>query len=341
MNHEILCGLLIEADDYFNGKDVDAQRINDEPTIKGYCSNDGCKTNEARINALAAYIIMLLKKSIKDDEYNDYDECFLMWLSDKLFKIHRKSKDKNTKITLNQAYGKYLKKHKIILNYWDLFDNIKGLKNADLKYMSEFYKLLNKICITITDYNDNGAESMNIIMNSTECSNQYMMLYNWFSECKSHLHLLNKLKYIYDQFRKPAMKEIREKKLPIPLQTLTTITGVEMRSSKVFKSYNFSNTKCKFPPPKKKIVSSKKAKPPGPQESSQASGSENQGNMDSSTERVQKNGSDISKGTDAGTGDPGSVPGGGKDNKAGDIGSGTEGTSGDTRRPNSENEKKS
>ncbi|VTZ67340.1 CIR protein [Plasmodium chabaudi chabaudi] len=245
MNHEILCGLLIEADGYFNGKDVDAQRINDEPTIKGYCSNDGCKTNEARINALAAYILMLFKKSIRKDEYNDYDECFLMWLSDKLFKIHSKSENKNKQITLNQAYDMYLKKHKAKLDHWILFDNIQGLKNANLKYMSEFYKLLNKICITITDYSENGTESKNIIMNSTECSNQYMILYNLLSECKSHLHLLNKLKYIYDQFREPTMKEIREQNLSIPLQTLTTIAGVEMRSSKVFKSYNFSNTKCK------------------------------------------------------------------------------------------------
>ncbi|SCL89631.1 Plasmodium variant antigen protein Cir/Yir/Bir, putative, partial [Plasmodium chabaudi chabaudi] len=256
------CGLLIEADGYFNGKDVDAQKINDDPTIKGYCSNDDCKTNEARINALTTYILMLFKSSIQNDDYSEYDECFLMWLSDKLFKIHSKSIDKNKKITLSQAYDMYLKKHKAKLDHWFLFDNIKGLKNADLKYMSEFYKLLNKMCITITDYSENGTESMNIIMNSTECSNQYMMLYNWFSECKSYLHLLNKLKYIYDRFRKPAMKEIRRKKLSIPLQTLTTIAGVEMRSSKVFKSYDFSNSQCKSK--KKKTTIPKKEEPPPP-----------------------------------------------------------------------------
>ncbi|SCM00314.1 Plasmodium variant antigen protein Cir/Yir/Bir, putative, partial [Plasmodium chabaudi adami] len=157
-NHEMLCGLLIEADGYFNGKDVNTNEINKDSTINGYCRNGGCKTNEAGINALAAYIFKLFKESIKPDEYNDYDECFLMWLSDKLFKIHSKSKEKNKKITLSQAYDMYLKKHKVILDYWDLFDNIKGLKNANLKYMSEFYKLLNKICITITDYNENGTE---------------------------------------------------------------------------------------------------------------------------------------------------------------------------------------
>ncbi|SCL90441.1 Plasmodium variant antigen protein Cir/Yir/Bir, putative, partial [Plasmodium chabaudi chabaudi] len=142
-NHEILCGLLIEADDYFNGKNVDAQKINDNPYIKGYCYNDDCKTNEARINALTTYIFKLFKESIKSDEYNDYDEYFLMWLSDKLFKIQSESKDKNKKITLSQAYDIYLKKHKVKLGYWDFFDNIKGLKEANLKYMSEFYKLLN------------------------------------------------------------------------------------------------------------------------------------------------------------------------------------------------------
>ncbi|VEV57596.1 CIR protein PIR protein [Plasmodium vinckei vinckei] len=243
MESEVLCGFLNIADSYFIGKDVDTDRINDEPAIKNYCYNGGCKTNGERINALTIYILMLFRKSIDKDNYNDYDECFLLWISDKLFEIHNKSedKDKNQNITLNEAYDKYLKKHKVIMDHWPLLDNIKGLKNAKLKDMSEFYKLLNKICITISDYND--AESNNITKNSEECSNQYMILHNRFSGCKSYLNLLNQLKYIYDEFRNTAMKEIKENK-SITLHPLKTKDGVEIRSSRVFKSYDFNNPKC-------------------------------------------------------------------------------------------------
>ncbi|SCM00307.1 Plasmodium variant antigen protein Cir/Yir/Bir, putative [Plasmodium chabaudi adami] len=130
-NHEMLCGLLIEADGYFNGKDVDTTKINEQTTIKSYCRNGDCKTNEAGINALAAYIFKLFKDSIKSDEYNeynDYDEYLLMWLSDKLLKIHKKGKGKNIGIgrmdgtTLNQAYDIYLEKHKGIFDYWDILN---------------------------------------------------------------------------------------------------------------------------------------------------------------------------------------------------------------------------
>ncbi|SCL85576.1 Plasmodium variant antigen protein Cir/Yir/Bir, putative, partial [Plasmodium chabaudi adami] len=151
------------TDSYFKGKNVNTKKINEEVTIKSYCYNDDCKTNEDSINALTAYIFMEFKNSINQHDYNKYDECFLMWLSDKLLKMYYESKGKNVKkgfvylITLNQAYDKYLKQHKVKLNYWDLFDNIKGLKEANLIYMAEFYKLLNNICKTIADYKDNGA----------------------------------------------------------------------------------------------------------------------------------------------------------------------------------------
>ncbi|SCL99218.1 Plasmodium variant antigen protein Cir/Yir/Bir, putative [Plasmodium chabaudi adami] len=246
----MLCGLLIEADGYFNGKDVDAQKINDEPDIKSYCRNGGCKTNEEHINALIAYIFKLFKESINSDEYNDYDEYLLMWISDKLYNMHKEAK--NIKrgyvdpITLNQAYEKYLKKHKVILDYWDLLGIIPGLKNANLKYMTEFYKLLNNICNTIKEYNDNGVESKKLSKNSIGCRRQYRTLYNNISECKSYLHLLNKLKGIYDDFRSFAIKENSSNiKLADNLEKLTLENGKEMSAVRTFRSYNFSNQQCK------------------------------------------------------------------------------------------------
>ncbi|SCL85945.1 Plasmodium variant antigen protein Cir/Yir/Bir, putative, partial [Plasmodium chabaudi adami] len=315
--------------------------------IKYYCYNGVCETNEAGINALVAYIFNQFKRSIENHEYNKYDEYFVMWLSDKLFKIHDESKDKDNEITLNQAYDTYLKNHKVNFNYWNFFYNIESLKESNLWYMSEFYKLLDKICKTITDYEKNREEITNLIRNSTECSNQYISIYNEIPKCQSYLDLLNKLKGIYDDFRNYAIRENgSNNNSAAKLQTLTTPDEVEMDAVRSFISYNFSIQQCKGekkkkPDKSKQAASSQKAEPPGPQASSQASGSENQGNMNVNTERVQENGSDTSKGTDAETGDPGSISDGGQDSKVGDSGSGTEGTSGDTRSPNSENEKKS
>ncbi|KEG00217.1 hypothetical protein YYE_04925, partial [Plasmodium vinckei vinckei] len=307
-------------------------KINKHPTIKSYCSNDGCKTNWDSINAVATYIYMKLKRSINDQEYNDYDEYFLMWISDKLFEIHDESKDKKTQkgyvdpITLNSAYEKYLEKHKVKGDYWKLLDSIKGLKNANLRYMSEFYMLLNRICKTIVDYKDNGAESNKLSNYSKKCFDQYINLYLNISGCKSYLHLLKKLKGIYDDFRVSAIEENRSNNnLATKLQTLTTLNGLEIDGTKSFILYKFPKKKC--------YSQKKKTDPPRPQASSQASGSENKGNMESTKQSGQKNGSDISAGTDAGTGNPGSVSGGGtKDTKSvqggvpdGQISNGTQG----------------
>ncbi|KEG00175.1 hypothetical protein YYE_04974, partial [Plasmodium vinckei vinckei] len=244
------------ADSYFNGKNVYTTKINEDPAINGFCNNGGCKTNEAGINAFVAYIITSFKRSIENHEYNKYDEYFLMWLSDKLFKIHDKSEDKDNEITLNQAYDTYLEKYKGIFDYWSHFDIIKDLKEANLKYMSEFYKLLNHICKTITDYENNPEEITNLITNSTECSNQYISIYNDIPKCQSYLDLLNKLKGIYDDFRNDAiMRNDSNNDLKTKLQTLTKPDGKEMDGKKGFISYDFSNSTCKF---KKKSPSLKK-----------------------------------------------------------------------------------
>ncbi|SCL86135.1 CIR protein, partial [Plasmodium chabaudi chabaudi] len=241
---------------------VDTQKINDNPSIKAYCHNNDCKTNEERINALIAYLFKEFKKSINNHDYNDYDEYLLMWVSDKLFKIRNESKEKKPKppymdtITLNNAYEKHLKDHKVKLDYWYLLGIIPGLKEANLRYMAEFYLLLNNICKTIADYNDNGAESPKLSKYSKNCLNQYQNLYINISECKSYLHLLNKLKGIYDDFRNSAINKNGSKNnLATNLKKLTKPNGEEMNAVKGFKSYNFSDLKCKGkkknPKPKK------------------------------------------------------------------------------------------
>ncbi|KEG00167.1 hypothetical protein YYE_04983 [Plasmodium vinckei vinckei] len=212
---------------------------------------------------------MKFKSLIKrKSQYNHYNEYLLMWLSDKLFKIHIESiGKKNIKgymdsFTLNQAYDKYLKNHKGILDYWVLLDMNQGLKEANLKYMSEFYKLLNHICKIITYYETKGVESREFSKNSIGCSRQYKTLYNNISECQSYLDLLNKLKGIYDDFRSRAIKNTDSKNdLKTKLQTLKTEDGKDMDAVRGFKTYDFSNEQCKFP--KKKNTKPKKTNSPG------------------------------------------------------------------------------
>ncbi|VTZ67873.1 CIR protein [Plasmodium chabaudi chabaudi] len=268
MDTEKMCKLFREADSYFNGKDVDTTKFNEHKTIKSYCRDDGgCKTNEERINALIAYIIMDFKRSIEKNEYNDYDEYLLMWISDKLFNMHKEGKGKHIKkgymdtFTLKQAYEEYLEKHKGIFGYWYLLDMIKDLKEAYLKYMSEFYKLLNNICITIKEYNDKGAKSSQLSKYSKNCLNQYRILYMNIYECKSYLHLLNKLKGIYDDFRVSAIKETSSNNnLETILQKLTLGNGTELEAVRSFKTYDFSGSECKLP--KKKNPKPKKTGSP-------------------------------------------------------------------------------
>ncbi|VTZ68601.1 CIR protein [Plasmodium chabaudi chabaudi] len=267
MNMRKRCKLLLEGDSYFNGKDVNTNEFNKHSTIKAYCRNDDCKTNEERINALTAYIFKEYKgKTSRRTKYNDYDECFLMWLSDKLYKMHIESigqKYENNYMdgtTLNEAYEKYLKNYKVKLDYWILFDMIKDLKEANLKYMSEFYKLLNKICKIITDYN-NSAQTKQLSKYSVDSRRQYRTLHMNIYECKSYLNLLNKLKGIYDDFSSAIKKTGSNNELATKLKKFTLEDGTEMAAVRGFKTYNISNTKCKslhkkMPKPKKAVKSS-------------------------------------------------------------------------------------
>ncbi|VEV55375.1 PIR protein CIR protein [Plasmodium vinckei vinckei] len=243
-----MCKLLLEGDSYFNDENVYMEEINKNVKIKGYCSINGCKTNEDRINSVAKYIIMEFKNlTSRKERHNDYDEYLLMWISDKLLKIHKKGKGQNIgrgrmdAFTLKQAYEEYLEKHTKGMDYWVLLDMQQGLKEANLKYMSEFYKLLNKICKIITDYN-NGGRNKNIPKYSTDCGRQYKTLYKNISECKSYLDLLNKLKGTYDDFISYAIKKNSSNNdLKTKLQTLTTEDGKVMEAVRSFKTYDFSN----------------------------------------------------------------------------------------------------
>ncbi|CAD2097340.1 CIR protein PIR protein [Plasmodium vinckei] len=264
MEDQEICEKFIAADTFYDGKNanITLEEIRKQPKFKEYCSNQTCSTRKEIIGALGAYLFMETRR-IKWS--GQYDEFFLMWLSDKLFEIvNDENKAQSKYITLNEAYDKYLKNNIKNGSYWSLLDSTKGLKEANLKYMKDFYKLLNHICSTILDYKNNGAESVNLLQNSTNCSNQYMFLYKHIYKCKSYLHLLDNLKKIYYSFRGFVISENKKKKknLAIHLQTLTTPRGKDEYFANDFKAFDFSSSECKSKKAKKPDSSKKMEQPP-------------------------------------------------------------------------------
>ncbi|EUD70732.1 hypothetical protein YYG_03854 [Plasmodium vinckei petteri] len=209
---EKTCKLFLEADKLFRGNQADTTKINKLPSIKEHFpKNKPCKNNMQ---------------------------------GDKLFKTHNRGKGKGKKndITLNLAYNKYLEKHRGNFNYWILLYNINGLKEANLEYMHKFYKLLNYICKTTVDYKKYGAKSKSLIQYSTESSNQYMFLYENVSKCNSYIHLLGKLKKMYN-FRASAITQnITDKNLSANLQTLTKKDKADLDIVANVKEFHFNDT---------------------------------------------------------------------------------------------------
>ncbi|SCL86589.1 hypothetical protein PCHCB_000512300, partial [Plasmodium chabaudi chabaudi] len=80
------------------------------------------------------------------------------------------------------------------------------------------------------------------LQNSTNSSNQYMLLYQNFSKCDSYLHLLDNLKKTYEKFRSTIKNG--DPNLESSLQTLTTIENTDSYFVEGFSTFDFSNSKC-------------------------------------------------------------------------------------------------
>ncbi|CAD2088815.1 PIR protein CIR protein [Plasmodium vinckei lentum] len=246
MDHELMCEKFIAADKIINGEYYDTMTmggITNYPNFNKYCPNSNCET-DMKLNGLSEDLFNQLGTQIEDEYY----EYFMMWLSDKLFKIV--NEDDNSQIndiTLNEAYDKYLKKNIENRNYWILLDIKKGLKEANLKYMEQFYKLLNNICNAIVYYNSSEDDTEKFISISTGCSDQYSSLYNSVPKCDSYLHLLDNLKKTYEGFKNTVHDEIKKTypHLEGRLQTLT-IENTNSYFVEYFKAFDFSDSKCKL-----------------------------------------------------------------------------------------------
>ncbi|SCL88539.1 CIR protein [Plasmodium chabaudi chabaudi] len=248
MNHHYLCDAILKSDAFMNENNiVDKAKFNHDRRYDQYCHvKNGakkCETNEDYISAITTYLFLELGAH----KNNDNGKYFLMWLGDKLFSIVKeKDEKKANSITLNDAYDQYLKNRVGNFDYWKLLFYSNWMKNANLRHIHELYRLLKYICNTIADYRANGASSKKLPQNSTYCINQYRSLYKSISGCDSYLHLLDKLKYIYENFRTNALNENRQKKnnLKNRLQILTTIGGQNSYFAKDFKEFDFNAPGC-------------------------------------------------------------------------------------------------
>ncbi|SCL87278.1 Plasmodium variant antigen protein Cir/Yir/Bir, putative [Plasmodium chabaudi adami] len=223
-----MCETFLEADKIINGENgarMKMEEIDKNQSYYGFCPNNKCLTDVQRIGAMTTYVF-LKGGANKNSEHGEY---FLMWLSDKLFKMHKEGKIKSQSniTTLDEAYKSYLDKNIGNYKYWDALGKASGLKNANLRHMNEFYKLLKHICKTIMHHKIKPTEYASILHNSTNSSNQYMLLYQNFSECDSYLHLLDNLKKTYEDFRTTTKNG--DSKLASSLQTLTTIDFLSVR----------------------------------------------------------------------------------------------------------------
>ncbi|KEG00182.1 hypothetical protein YYE_04967 [Plasmodium vinckei vinckei] len=234
-----------------------------DPEFKKYCDNKTCRKKKEKIGGLSGYLFTkerVLETSVVETSVVEtsvvetpglYDEFFLMWLSDKLYNILKDKPNINV-ITLNEAYNKYLKKHIVESNHLDLLGKVKGLEEANLKHMKEFYKLLNEICKVIAYYNPKDKNTKKLINNSTNCSNQYKSLYKSVPKCYSYLHLLDNLKKTYYSFIDFVInKNDKKQKLARNLKTLTISKRKDDYFAKDFKTFDFNSLECKPKKPKK------------------------------------------------------------------------------------------
>ncbi|SCL86783.1 CIR protein, partial [Plasmodium chabaudi chabaudi] len=243
MDPDGVCETFLAADKIINGENDASMKMEDiskNSSYYGFCPNKKCLTNVQRIGVMTTYVFL----KVKADKNNEHGEYFLMWLSDKLFKMHKEDKieGENNRITLDEAYKKYLDKDIGYYKYWNRLDNVKGLKDANLSHMNEFYKLLSHICKTIIHHKFKHTGSTNLHQNYTNSSNQYMLLYQKFSKCDSYLHLLDNLKKTYEDFR--TIIKNTDSKLASSLQALTTIENTGSYLVEGFKNFDFSDRKC-------------------------------------------------------------------------------------------------
>ncbi|SCL82848.1 BIR protein [Plasmodium berghei] len=242
MDDETVCELFIDADVLLNGNTDIQTKIKNSPEYHQYCpDNKQCLNRAEGIGALSAFLFTNFYNT-----ESSYYEHFMMWLAHKLFKIAKKRNNENVNVmTLSSAYEKYLETNMGNLRQWHIINDLRGVKYPNLRYMSELYMLLKRICNTIAYYKKNNKRPVKLGQYSAKCLNQYRNLYKTFSGDDSYLPLLEKLKKIYDDFKTSAIKDDADKKKNIEshLLELTPMKEIDSHSTKNLKTLDSNDPK--------------------------------------------------------------------------------------------------
>ncbi|SCL81962.1 CIR protein, partial [Plasmodium chabaudi chabaudi] len=281
------CKLFRKVNANFNKEIVDVDKFNQFTESHPFCPYEqigkkkklrDCNNNYERINAIGGYLrsqLSRIKNDIQTRENNDnqYIEYMLIWLSNILLQI---SKDHNS--ILEASYKTHLEKHMGNYNYWNILGNKRYLKDGNISYMSQFYKLFDQICNIINEYNTNGATSKNLGKFSTECFQTYTKIYNAINRCGPYMNLLKNLKTTYDNFRGSVIsadktntlnKVIQELKPEIKIDSSANGFGDECKKAHSNAEKISLKDQPKVPPqgtPKGKQQGASKDTPPGKQQ---------------------------------------------------------------------------
>ncbi|SCL96097.1 Plasmodium variant antigen protein Cir/Yir/Bir, putative, partial [Plasmodium chabaudi adami] len=130
------CTLLREVDAYFNNENVNEEKFNNSGLFTYRCPRKEreyiCTTNNERINTLGGYLYEKLRNAAnnlngKGNDDNRHIEIFMMWLSDKLYKL-----ENNKSATLEESYKKYLENNMPSFNYWNVLGSKREYKIANV-----------------------------------------------------------------------------------------------------------------------------------------------------------------------------------------------------------------
>ncbi|CAD2106286.1 CIR protein PIR protein [Plasmodium vinckei lentum] len=256
------CKFLREVDDLFTEGDVDVDKFKNFTKCHSYCPYENkkpsnCKNNYERISALGGYLynkLVSISNGFKGegDNGNRHIEIFMMWLSNKLYKL-----EENKIKTLEEFYKEHLEKHTGNYKYWNVLGSKSAYKKANVWYMSELYSLLNYICNLITEYykNPQNPNTKQIGVISNRCHQKFKTIYNDIRDCYSYFHLLKFLKNIYDGVRNAAVsaqKKPSKSRLlnylisssTIPIVELTTIDWNKRFPNQSDKILDFHTNEC-------------------------------------------------------------------------------------------------
>ncbi|CAD2110847.1 CIR protein PIR protein [Plasmodium vinckei] len=207
------CKLFREADEIFNNNFIDGEKFNDQYGLyNDYCpiknGSKSCDNDYEKIGAIGGYIFMELSRnhnringngSSSDGRYIEY---FIIWMSHILHKIsasHLQSVDQIYKNDLRKYIGNF--------NFWNLTENKKKLKNANIATMNMFYVLFKQICETIKAYQRPGIQAHEYVTKGVECNIIYDQLSKFVDQCGPYVEVLDHLKTIYNGLIETAVKE--------------------------------------------------------------------------------------------------------------------------------------